>query len=312
MRAAGYGDFGLSPRVRGNHGVRLSSCFCVRSIPACAGEPTSLLQRSTGWRVYPRVCGGTGVGLKQRRPSRGLSPRVRGNHAGMVRKKDDAGSIPACAGEPVSWMTPLNDRRVYPRVCGGTGILDDPVERSSGLSPRVRGNLEDECDYCGSTGSIPACAGEPTPLSTTSPYNGVYPRVCGGTRHIDGIHLHHENLSPRVRGNPVSVLCTSPTTGSIPACAGEPRILRAAALRLRVYPRVCGGTRPFSSAIVCGDGLSPRVRGNLSAALQMVVCRGSIPACAGEPRERDGRQPLWGVYPRVCGGTRLVPQAGMV
>ena len=31
--------------------------------------------------------------------------------------------------------------------------------------------------------------------------------------------------------------------------------------------------------------------------------RGSIPACAGEPRESSFGQPLSGVYPRVCGGT---------
>ena len=50
---------GLSPRVRGNHACAKDRHPLVRSIPACAGEPTN--RRRIGWlmKVYPRVCGGT-------------------------------------------------------------------------------------------------------------------------------------------------------------------------------------------------------------------------------------------------------------
>ena len=54
-----------------------------------------------------------------------------------------------------------------------------------------------------------------------------------------------------------------------------------------------------------GNGLSPRVRGNPLQMRLMVHNRGSIPACAGEPKNTarfDGMMP---VYPRVCGGTSL-------
>ena len=54
-----------------------------------------------------------------------------------------------------------------------------------------------------------------------------------------------------------------------------------------VYPRVCGGTNPNSFITVCGDGLSPRVRGNLCSVGRMPFCSGSIPACAGEPTPGD-------------------------
>ena len=50
---------------------------------------------------------------------------------------------------------------VYPRVCGGTAILDGIYAIAIGLSPRVRGN---RCLRPKSTirqRSIPACAGEP-------------------------------------------------------------------------------------------------------------------------------------------------------
>ena len=52
---------GLSPRVRGNL-QRLSMLLLrLRSIPACAGEPTRYCQRAEKDKVYPRVCGGTRV-----------------------------------------------------------------------------------------------------------------------------------------------------------------------------------------------------------------------------------------------------------
>ena len=50
---------GLSPRVRGNHGLALAARRPVRSIPACAGEPRKRSRGHRQPRVYPRVCGGT-------------------------------------------------------------------------------------------------------------------------------------------------------------------------------------------------------------------------------------------------------------
>ena len=73
----------------------------LRSIPACAGEPTGTCITRRLMRVYPRVCGGTG------------------GHA--TDQERVVRSIPACAGEPAT-ATP------------GPGAM-------SGLSPRVRGNL---------------------------------------------------------------------------------------------------------------------------------------------------------------------------
>ena len=70
---------GLSPRVRGNqdfhqvdavHLRSIPACAGNRlqgrplgyppgSIPACAGEPIKESLLNNGFRVYPRVCGGT-------------------------------------------------------------------------------------------------------------------------------------------------------------------------------------------------------------------------------------------------------------
>ena len=54
-------------------------------------------------------------------------------------------------------------------------------------------------------------------------------------------------------------------------------------------------------------GLSPRVRGNLLVPCCWAPSGRSIPACAGEPVVSRDAEDLRGVYPRVCGGTRLAP-----
>ena len=142
-------------------------------------------------------------------------------------------------------------------------------------------------------GSIPACAGEPM-LSAVGPGVGLglSPRVRGNLRETvlrrRTLALH--GLSPRVRGNrytgdrPASV----PIIGSIPACAGEPRIC-VLTCGFQVYglsPRVRGNHRPPQMVINRRQGVYPRVCGGTS-----------VPARLGT-NDADKS-----VYPRVCGGT---------
>ncbi len=70
----------------------------------------------------------------------GLSPRVRGNLSGEAVSASRAGSIPACAGEPIPDAVRQVIGEVYPRVCGGTPPSKPRMISDSGLSPRVRGN----------------------------------------------------------------------------------------------------------------------------------------------------------------------------
>ena len=135
---------GLSPRVRGNqHRARVGNVQ-YRSIPACAGEP-GRTRRAPRWcAVYPRVCGGTGFTSSANDAAKGLSPRVRGNRRKRRPGRARHGSIPACAGEPMAQPTIDRILKVYPRVCGGTGDVAGYLRVIGGLSPRVRGNLEDD------------------------------------------------------------------------------------------------------------------------------------------------------------------------
>ena len=131
---------GLSPRVRGNLAYDNPGDRVFGSIPACAGEPSLYPMRYSFLTVYPRVCGGTRVGIHYGHAMWGLSPRVRGNHLGLVRWAERTGSIPACAGEPAYLCAYKAKLPVYPRVCGGTHLGFWLKSPHVGLSPRVRGN----------------------------------------------------------------------------------------------------------------------------------------------------------------------------
>ena len=240
---------GLSPRVRGNQRPAAEGDSDVRSIPACAGEPKSLTPADPSDGVYPRVCGGTSSNSCRLVVVNGLSPRVRGNRWPPSGRGCHSGSIPACAGEPQSPGSDMDDRRVYPRVCGGTYHAGRHRPSPYGLSPRVRGNQDGRIVLQKAHGSIPACAGEPTWAASAIRLAMVYPRVCGGTAETRSPWMLEAGLSPRVRGNQGKAARRACSKGSIPACAGEPCACRRWRRWCRVYPRVCGGTQD------CGFGI---------------------------------------------------------
>ena len=208
------------------------------------------------------MCGGTRrLALLAGRPG-GLSPRVRGNPGRRVSQGTAVGSIPACAGEPEPGSIPGHAVAVYPRVCGGTRRLQTPPPRRKGLSPRVRGNRRGNGDGHETSGSIPACAGEPGSRLPGGNPPEVYPRVCGGTQQSPQPPGGGMGLSPRVRGNRSECPHCLGQPRSIPACAGEPRNSFFLPPAPPVYPRVCGGTGAYHAMREDGLGLSPRVRGN--------------------------------------------------
>ena len=92
------------------------------SIPACAGEPAPRqLDRRTP-QVHPRVCGGARGLTITARLYEGPSPRVRGSLTLHGSTGCPSRSIPACAGEPCSWLVFSSASRVHPRVCGGAQV----------------------------------------------------------------------------------------------------------------------------------------------------------------------------------------------
>ena len=293
---------GLSPRVRGSlvpwqaHGLRLGS------IPAGAGEPRQGGGAPRAQWVYPRGCGGAGLQRLGMVARVGLSPRVRGSRPRTAMMRSSTGSIPAGAGEPAGTGCSETTRAVYPRGCGGAKVGGEPEAQERGLSPRVRGSPGRLVAGASERGSIPAGAGEPTWPGGCSRLSGVYPRGCGGADLARWMLETEWGLSPRVRGSPRCPYVIVFHRGSIPAGAGEPHGNSLEVSREWVYPRGCGGATAAERFQVRIPGLSPRVRGSLSAFVSVTVNVGSIPAGAGEPNPPASRRRWWWVYPRGCGG----------
>ncbi len=131
---------GLSPRARGNRYSADSGVLSGGTIPACAGEPRGRRTVGLHRRDYPRVRGGTAASSCARRLVGGLSPRARGNPTALDNGGTWIGTIPACAGEPVSAIAAGRLPGDYPRVRGGTYRWRASGTRCQGLSPRARGN----------------------------------------------------------------------------------------------------------------------------------------------------------------------------
>ena len=106
---------------------------------------------------------------------------MRGNLENVSVQVHREGSIPAHAGEPETRDGRVLVHWVYPRACGGTQEIYGAECPGSGLSPRMRGNLENVSVQVHREGSIPAHAGEPYAKAAISVYREVYPRACGGT-----------------------------------------------------------------------------------------------------------------------------------
>jgi len=192
---------------------------------------------------------------------------------------------------------------VYPRLRGGTQCEWQGLSQGMGLSPLARGNRGNALGKVHQLGSIPACAGEPPFGYFKAEPFGVYPRLRGGTHSWPHCGHWRTGLSPLARGNHLCGRFCGSVTGSIPACAGEPRTVHEDLRLAGVYPRLRGGTGIEAASVAWHPGLSPLARGNPQRILLPVVAVGSIPACAGEPRGILPAHVPAGVYPRLRGGT---------
>ena len=231
---------GPSPRVRGSPGPDFREEFAVGSIPACAGKPQSYLAKQMQTRVHPRVCGEARGQFVKAAQHMGPSPRVRGSLQSGDQGQPGDGSIPACAGKPPAGVRSPPAPRVHPRVCGEARAVGCRGLGASGPSPRVRGSQPPESSPCSASGSIPACAGKPAVGVVQARVIRVHPRVCGEAWVTQLAGSFVKGPSPRVRGSLLPSSPIVPRLGSIPACAGKPRIPRTAPRGSGVHPRVCG------------------------------------------------------------------------
>ena len=137
----------------------------------------------------------------------------------------------------------------------------------------------------------------------------VYPRPRGGTSRTAHNAIASIGLSPPTRGNLNQLEDIDLTVGSIPAHAGEPRLVHARWTRSAVYPRPRGGTSANVVAPPASEGLSPPTRGNRPDSRRRLRLLRSIPAHAGEPAKQSPRSTASWVYPRPRGGTGKIAPA---
>ena len=237
---------GLSPRVRGSQCQRSYCRPNPRSIPTCAGQPTSPAGRQRLIRVYPHVCGAAVFSYPNTDIVCGLSPRVRGSLDQATWTDKGWGSIPTCAGQPATYFTEMRVTAVYPHVCGAANGATYTVDITNGLFPRVRGSLSRRRSPTVLWRSIPTCAGQPRWYGLMRSTGTVYPHVCGAAPCVPETLSTITGLSPRVRGSPSLTANQGTVDRSIPTCAGQPSTSIDPASIWGVYPHVCGAAHSRS------------------------------------------------------------------
>ena len=175
--------------------------LALGSIPASAGQPFDIEDCRLQTTVYPRECGAARNVRIVPNIRHGLSPRVRGSQGAVAKCRISMRSIPASAGQPYSNDQTSGSVKVYPRECGAASCICNRSPRLKGLSPRVRGSLDQLEAVKNFEGSIPASAGQPAlPPSSPAP-TVVYPRECGAAFFRGLVLFWETGLSPRVRGS---------------------------------------------------------------------------------------------------------------
>ena len=89
--------------------------------------------------------------------------------------------------------------------------------------------------------------------------------------------------------------------GIIPAYAGNTLIIRCISMLSRDHPRVCGEHADCNCSAASLAGSSPRMRGTPHVQLDIKLCRGIIPAYAGNTGAAVNGLKQLGDHPRVCG-----------
>ena len=152
-------DVGSSPRMRGTLSCSAITEPVVGIIPAYAGNTYCQCLGSLRVRDHPRVCGEHLMDICHANSDRGSSPRMRGTRRHRYGQLRHLGIIPAYAGNTL----PLTRLRMpcwdHPRVCGEHVTIPEDALLTAGSSPRMRGTLALPRPRYGSSGIIPAYAG---------------------------------------------------------------------------------------------------------------------------------------------------------
>ena len=226
---------------------------------------------------------------------------MRGTPASSRYRSRIAGIIPAYAGNTVMPGSVTLVYRDHPRVCGEHLITIMSILSMVGSSPRMRGTLFANAEYCAVKGIIPAYAGNTRRSACLRCVRRDHPRVCGehilSSFFISGV----SGSSPRMRGTHRRNGEMRHAGGIIPAYAGNTNSMFIVSSLVGDHPRVCG---EHSCGFQSGgrhQGSSPRMRGTLRVEGQGSMLPGIIPAYAGNTATCAPADVVRKDHPRVCG-----------
>ncbi|PKU92722.1 hypothetical protein CQR47_0571 [Bifidobacterium thermophilum] len=170
---------GSSPHVRGTRGPDVGHLPATGIIPACAGNTRLATNRRFRPRDHPRMCGEHGMFPLMLFFRLGSSPHVRGTLNQLRESFNQAGIIPACAGNTSDNPRGFGFGGDHPRMCGEHLTTQAYGGIVLGSSPHVRGTHIDEAHIYREIGIIPACAGNTHGRVTLFVLCQDHPRMCG-------------------------------------------------------------------------------------------------------------------------------------
>ncbi|KXS37980.1 MAG: hypothetical protein AWU55_1920 [Halomonadaceae bacterium T82-2] len=253
------------------------------------------------WSGYPRACGDRTSALFSVSRTTGLSPRLRGSVSALLAFCVTGRVIPAPAGIGVASCTPGRWSPGYPRACGDRGTGAVQPRQQPGLSPRLRGSVAYRYQLLAGRRVIPAPAGIGS-MSPSSSWNvSGYPRACGDREAPTARKGGGGGLSPRLRGSGLAGQLPHGASRVIPAPAGIGRRVSVSRRCRAGYPRACGDRINSLELLRSMCGLSPRLRGSVAGAQELVRKDRVIPAPAGIGPQFPSPQCAIAGYPRACG-----------
>ena len=216
---------------------------------------------------------------------------------------------PACAGKRLCLTCVLAILWDHPRMCGEKWLARFKPFATRGSPPHVRGKGVVHILVPEPLGITPAYAGKRDlfPAGKTAPRD--HPRMCGEKLFAFLVFCPNIGSPPHVRGKEGKEYLQETESRITPACAGKS--VRTCTLLFSPWdhPRMCGEKLTRKSAINCGSGSPPHVRGkDANKVLWMEKFR-ITPACAGKSHRRSNLHVQQGDHPRMCGEKSLLPSS---
>ena len=170
---------GSSPHARGTPCFHPWRDYPIGIIPACAGNTVGRPGHRARTGDHPRMRGEHRRNFTHMPMMPGSSPHARGTPTRPATPRDDAGIIPACAGNTLQPLGLCGVNGDHPRMRGEHFYAKRNERRRAGSSPHARGTPVAWYAPGLSAGIIPACAGNTRSTRRTGMAQRDHPRMRG-------------------------------------------------------------------------------------------------------------------------------------